>query len=320
MRLSFVCLLLVACSGSSASAIGSASNDISAPPLTPTEPGSAPTPPAAPRGGTIYAHTDTALYELDPTNMAAPMKSLGDFDCIGKGGARAMTDIAVAKDGTVYGVSAVAVYPLFLEGPRVRCEASWPLPSGEPFFGLTVAPEGTLEPREVLVAANVAGELFRIDETTGAATEVGSFGADPATGRPWLLSGDIVFLANGGSPLGFATVRTCETGQTNCSTTDTLIEIDVKKMAPGAASVTKSVRGAITRGSWCTNDATPASFGGLFGIAAFEDKVYGFSRRGQIVEMRNADGSACLAADFGNVAFAGAGVATNAPVRAPASP
>jgi hypothetical protein len=132
-----------------------------------------------------------------------------------------------------------------------------------------------------------------------------------------MLSGDIVFLANSGSPIGYATVRTCQTGQTNCTTTDTLIEIDVKAMSAGAQSVTKSVRGPVTRGSWCRNPATPPSFGSLYGIAAYGDKVFGFSRRGEVVEMRNADGSACLVADLGNVLFAGAGVATSAPVRAP---
>jgi hypothetical protein len=311
-------VLAVACSGSPSSGIGAANDDVTAPPVAPSEPGTssgdpAP-PPPKPAGLPIYAHTDRTLYELDATDMGAPMKRLGDVECLGT---RSLTDIAVTKDGRIYGVTQVAMHPLYVDGATVRCDATWPLPSGEPFYGLTVAPEGTLDAREVFVAANVAGQLFRIDDVTGAATQVGSFGIDATTGRPWMLSGDIVFLANNGSPIGYATVRTCQTGATNCTTTDTLIEIDVKAMSPGTQSVTKSVRGPVTRGAWCRNPASPPSFGSLYGIAAYGDKVFGFSRRGEVVEMRNADGSACLVADLGNVLFAGAGVATSAPVRAP---
>lgn len=273
-------------------------------------------PPAAPGKTLLYAHTDTTLFQLDPTNIAAPMTELGTFDCIGQGGAGAMTDLGVTKDGKLYGVSQVAAYPLAVSGKTVHCEATWPLPAGAKFYGLTVAPENTLGASEVLVAANGAGELHRIDANTGNTTLVGTFGNDPVTGEPWALSGDIVFLANNGSPVGFATVRTCPNGK--CSTVDTLIEIDVKAIAPGTQSVLKAVRGAVVKGSWCTNTATPASFGSIYGVAAHADKVFGFTRKGQIVEMHNDDGTACLVQAFGSTLFAGAGVTTSAPVVAPA--
>jgi hypothetical protein len=264
----------------------------------------------------VYAHTDQTLYQLDPLKVTDPMVKIGDFDCVGSGKPDpAMTDIAVSKDGALFGVSQTGAYPLEVQGGVVHCKATWPLPSsGTVFYGITMEPEGTVDAKEVLIAANDNGQLFRIDETTGKTTQVGTMGND-STGTPWALSGDIVFLANGGSPVGFATVRTCPKGK--CIPTDTLIEIDVAKVKPGTKSALKAVRGQTDKGAWCTNAASPDTFTSMFGIAAFEDKVYGFSRKGELVEIHNDDGTACLVTADPLMKFAGAGVTTTAPVKAP---
>ena len=141
-------------------------------------------------------------------------------------------------------------------------------------------------------------------------------GTDPKTSLPWALSGDIVFLANAGNPIGFATVRTCPPSKP-CTTVDTLIEVDVKAIKPGTQSVLKSVRGQVTRGSWCKNAASPPTFGSMFGIVAYKDVVYGFSRTGDIVEIHNTDGSGCLVSSDTTRKYAGAGITTTAPVIAP---
>ncbi len=267
----------------------------------------------------LYAHTSTELFQLDPLNISAPMKPIGKFDCIGKGGgASSMTDLAVSKDGALFGVSSSGAYPLQVTGSAVHCAATWPLPgSNTNFYGLTMAPENTVDAQEALIAANDAGALYRIDATTGTTTQVGTLGAD-AGGHPWALSGDIVFLANGGNPVAFATVRICtgSSGST-CGTTDTLIELDVSKVKPGTQSTLKAIRGQVVKGSWCTNAASPATFGSMFGIAAYDDKVYGFSNKGDLVEIHNDDGSACLVTNYANTSFKGAGVTTSAPVKAP---
>jgi hypothetical protein len=126
----------------------------------------------------------------------------------------------------------------------------------------------------------------------------------------------MVFMANGGNPIGFATVRTCPTSST-CGYTDSLMEIDVKALHPGKQSVMKSIRGAVTRGTWCTNTASPKSFGSMFGIVAFQAKVYGFSRRGDFIEIDNDTGTGCLVTPSPTVKFAGAGITTIAPVAVP---
>jgi hypothetical protein len=271
----------------------------------------------APSGAPLlYAHTDTTLYQLDPQNIGGAVTTVGDFDCVGKTGpAKTMTDLAVAKDGKLYGVSEGAAFPLTIQGTTVHCEATWQLPQTK-FYGLTVAPENTVAKDEVLIAADGLGGLYEIDATSGTPTQVGTLGTDPKTKLPWALSGDIVFLANAGNPIGFATVRTCPQGKP-CTTVDTLIEVDVKAIKPGTQSVLKSVRGQVTRGSWCMNNASPQTFGSMFGIVAYKDVVYGFSRTGDIVEIHNTDGTGCLVSSDTSRKYAGAGITTTAPVVAP---
>lgn len=270
----------------------------------------------------LYAHTDKTLFSFDPKDISAAPVSLGDFDCIdgsGAGAASAMTDLGVTKDGKLYGVSEKAVYPLIVKNGSVHCDATWPLPTSARFYGLTVAPENTVASSEVLIAANGAGQLFQVDATSGAPIAVGNLGKDPKSGLDWSLSGDIVFLANSGHPIGFATVRTCTMSgkKSSCETVDTLIEVDVQAIKAGAGSVLKSIRGPVKKGAWCTNASSPSTFGSMFGIAALGDKVYGFSRKGAIVEINNNDGSGCLVASYTSDLFAGAGVTTTAPVTAP---
>ncbi len=245
---------------------------------------------------------------------------IGNFDCIGSGTGQpsAMTDLGVAKDGSLYGVSETAAYPLTVTGSTVHCAATWPLPStNNNFYGLTVAPENTVATQEVLIAADGTGALWQIDSTTGATTQVGTLGTDPVTTKPWGLSGDIVFLANGGSPLGFATVRVKSTDP------DTLIQVDVGLVKPGTSSTMKAVIGAVSQGTGCaapstgTAPAVGTAFESMFGIAAYADKVYGFSHKGDIVQIDNSTGSACLLNSLSSLSFAGAGVTTSAPVVAP---
>jgi hypothetical protein len=279
---------------------------------------------------TLYAHTDTTLYKANPSASPISLAKVGTFDCIGGSGEdTAMTDIAVDKDGNLFGVSAGFVYPLKVSGSTVQCSDKWTLPSGARFYGLTFAPAGVLQSQEMLVAANSAGELWAID-SSGTTTQVGTFGKVPSSdghghsyknaGKAWELSGDIVFMKNNSSPLGFATVRDCPSppSTTNCNTVDTLVEIKVTALKLGStSSVTQSVRGQVVKSSSCTDSSTTSGYGSMFGIAAWNDKVYGFSRGGDLVEISNKDGSACLVQAYSSDKFAGAGVTTVVPVQAP---
>jgi hypothetical protein len=282
----------------------------------------------------IYAHTDTTLFKLDPTSPQLALEELGDFDCVGGDGQDpAITDFAVDKALTLWGVSRTAVHPLTVQNGAVHCGTAIPLAVADDvsFYALTFAPKGALDAtKEVLVAGNTAGELWAID-AQGTVSQHGTFGKvpnddgngnayDPANvGKAWELSGDIVFLANNGNPVGFATVRDCPNppSTNGCNPINTLIEIDVAKLAGASTgSVTKSVRGQIVKRKGC-NDGTQGDYGNMYGIAAWDKKVYGFSRSGNLVDIDTDDGSGCLVQAYASDKFSGAGVTTLAPVEAP---
>lgn len=281
----------------------------------------------------VYAHTDTTLFQLDPTSPTLALTTIGDFDCIGgSGNDTAMTDLAVDESQALWGISANAVHPLAIQGGAVHCAAPIALnnPKAVHFYGLSFAPAGVLDPaKEVLVGGNTAGELWAID-AQGNLSQRGTFGTVPTddgnghpypkanVGKPWELSGDIVFLTNGGSPVGFATVRDCPNppSATGCNATNTLLEIDVPALASATTqSVAKAIRGQIVKRAGCADPTT--SFGNVYGIAAWEAQVYGFSRTGDLVAIDTSDGSGCLVQAYASDKFAGAGVTTLAPVKPP---
>jgi hypothetical protein len=294
----------------------------------------------------IYAHTGDTLYSLDPLAPGLPLTTLGKFDCVLKPGETAspgkvtsMTDLAVDGDSHIWTVSAAAVHPITVTGNVAHC--GQPIPLTDPilmdknkrFFALSFAPKGVLDPtKEVLVAGNTAGELWAIDEN-GALTQHGTLGNvppddghghkypnyDPNKVRAWEISGDIAFLSNNGKPVGFATVRDCPNppSSTGCNLVDTLLEIDMSKLAQtGKQSVKKALRGQILKRPGCSDSAN-TSYGYLYGIATWNDKVYGFGREGDLVDISLTDGSACLVKNYPASMFSGAAVTTLAPVVAP---
>ena len=287
--------------------------------------------PETPGSSIVWLHTGTTLYKGDLAKSPFTFEKVGDFTCddykATTGAANfSMTDLAVDQDEKLYGVTSKAVLPLEIDGAAVRCTAIWTLPEGTAsFMGLTFAPKGTLDAaKEVLVGADNTGKLWRIDAATGGAvTQIGSFGKVPATdgqghsygdyaGDDFRLSGDIAFMANSGSPVGFATVRECKDFK-KCGV-DTLVEIDLSKLADGnGGSVVKSIRGKVVKSADC-GDTASEGYGSMYGIAAWDAQVYGFSYAGEIVEISNVDGTACLIAKDAGLKFAGAGITTSAKV------
>ncbi len=296
----------------------------------------------------IYAHTNTTLYSVDPVAPGLPITQIGDFDCVLKPGEMAtpgkvssMTDLAIDENLAMWSVSSFAIHPITVTGTTVHCGT--PIPLTDPmlsdknkrFYSLSFAPTGVLNPaKEVLVAGNTAGELWSID-ANGKIAQHGNLGNIPATDghghayanydpnvpKAWEISGDIVFLSNGGKPVGFATVRDCPAppSPTGCSKVDTLIEIDMAKMgAEGTQNVQKSLRGQVVKRAGC-NDSVNSSYGFLYGIATWNDKVYGFGHEGNLVDISLLDGSACLVKNYPANMFSGAAVTTVAPVTPPPS-
>ncbi len=91
------------------------------------------------------------------------------------------------------------------------------------------------------------------------------------------------------------------------------------KLAPATTgTVTLAIRGMVVKAANCNDPKNSyGGYGSMFGIAAWNDKIYGFSHSGDIVSISNDDGSACLLQSTYNQKWDGAGVTTIAPVDVP---
>ena len=285
----------------------------------------------------LYVHTNTTLFRADPAVMPFSLAQVGAFDCLGgEGQDTSMTDLAVSEAGELWAVSKNKVYRLELVDGVAHCaeELTLDKPDDVVFFGLAFAPKGVLDDeREVLVAGNTAGELWAVAED-GTLEQRGTLGVVPTTDGhghvyaypsvAWELSGDLIFLANDGDPIGFATVRDCPNppSEQGCSTIDTLLELDLADMKTATTnSVAKVVRGALVEAPDCPI-AGPGQFGRVYGIAAYQGVVLGFARSedsatGYAVSISNQDGSTCVLDTYESVLWAGAGITTVAPVLPP---
>ncbi len=278
----------------------------------------------------IYANTDKELYRMDPATKA--VTRIGAF--VGTDGSPlpdTMTDVAVNALEKVYACSVGKIFTLEVPAATGPVKATQMLTvTGPRMYALGIAPAGVLDVSETLVAGDAAGDLFWIPET-GAPVKLGGFGAvvagDPGLGTvgdSWQLSGDIAFFQNNGAPIGLATVRPCTTpGDTStCKTgNDVLVEIDV------AALSTKSGTANLKKGFIGTGGT---GFGRLYGVAAFDDRVFAFQRittksgitTALLVSVSLADGKGTTVADFPEVVTAmngwsGAGVTTSAKIFIP---
>jgi hypothetical protein len=281
----------------------------------------------------VYAHTNATLFQIDPTQTPPTVTPIGDFDCIGGTGQdSSMTDLAVGAQGGLWGISAHNVYGLTIVGSTVHCTTIIPLadPMGITFYALAFVPAGVIDPsQEVLVTASTAGDLYAIDAATGSLTQHGSFGLVPPNdghghtyaqaGVPWEVSGDLVFLANGGNLVGYASVRDCPNppGTSNCDAVDTLVEIDMMTIQPpGTQTITKAVVGQMVTSANCM-DPSNTGYGSTYGLAAHGSEILAFSHHGQIVAVSPVDGSACIAVSTPSQSWAGAAVSPLAPVQLP---
>jgi len=231
----------------------------------------------------VYAHTDDSLYAMDPATKAVTL--VGAF----VGGTGGMTDCAVDGNGNLFVNSTSAVYAAALPaggtGP-VNLTLKTTLPAGSKFYALGFTPAGVLEAGETLLAGDGAGDVYYIDTSTSTTTPIklGIFGpwlaGDPGPGRSgdlWTLSGDLLFYMDGSTPRGLATLRSCYSssyggGSPKCeSTNDVFAEIDMAALK--TAFDTKSPQNIRKR-----IIGSGSGVGSLFGVGAWDDKSYAFSR------------------------------------------
>lgn len=226
----------------------------------------------------IYANTDDSLYELDPSNDDLTL--VGSFD----GANGNVTDCAVNADGDVYVNTADTIYKATLPASgkgKVTLDKVATIAkdtSNQRFYALAFAPAGVLGAGEGLVGGDGDGKLWSIDPQSGATKSLGSFGRDGSTAT-FGLSGDLVFYVDAnGKPTGLATIRSCK-GTTCTTTNDYLAGIDMTALATAftsgkpASSLLSGIYGGSSSGK-----GSGVGEGELFGLGAWEGKVYGFQR------------------------------------------
>jgi hypothetical protein len=233
----------------------------------------------------VYGNTPDTLYKLDPVTNAITL--VGPFQgCSGDAGAAQVIDIALDKDGQMYGTSFTGVYKI--DKTNASCTL---LSTGTAYpNSLSFVPAGTVDPNVEALVGFAGNQYVRIDPMTGAITTVGSLG--PA-GAGFASSGDVVSVIGGGT---YLTV----TGP-NCETSDCIVQVDPKT-------------GALV------NFIGPLAHQGVYGLAYWGGAAYGFDNLGQVFKIDLSNGTTTLIPIPNappNLIFYGAGSSTSAPIMPP---
>ena len=169
--------------------------------------GTGPANPGAPAGATtpgattVYAHSATTLFKLDPSNNAVTV--VGTFS----GGCTDVIDLAIDASSNGYVTTANGLFNVDLASAACTTIASGTYPNS-----LSFVPKGTLDANVEALVGYFGDEYVRIDPQSGALTTVGKLGSG------YESSGDIVSVTGGGS---FLTVSGNGCG-------DCLLQVDPK--------------------------------------------------------------------------------------------
>jgi hypothetical protein len=142
----------------------------------------------------VYAHTATELYRVDPETLA--ITKIANFGW--SNGSDTMTDIAIDKTGQMIGVSFTAVYRI---DPTTAVATRLNNNLRGTFNGLSFVPASMVGQTgdDVLVGTrNDDGMVFRIDPATGAANAIGNMGSYSSSGDLVAVAGFTVLTADNG--------------------------------------------------------------------------------------------------------------------------
>ena len=248
--------------------------------------------PTGPEAGTtvmttVYAHTDSTLYSVDPMSQAVtmigPMVGTSDSSTDGT-----ITDLAVDGSGGVWVNTESVVYKAMLPSAgtgTVQLVKVTSISSSSKFYALAFAPVGALDPNnETLIGGDSTGSLWSINTSSGAAVNLGNFGKDPDNANNTLeLSGDLVFYNDANnSPTGLATIRSCgipgDGGKYVTCGKDFLAGVDMTKLkAAYGGTAQTTLLGGIYGGSG-NSLGNGTGFKDVFGLGAWNSTVFGFTR------------------------------------------
>lgn len=220
----------------------------------------------------VYAHSASTLYGVNPDTFA--LTPIGPFKW--PGSSDEMTDIALDKSGNMVGISYTKVYAI--DKMTAKCTALSSINGGS-LNGLSFIAADQIDANgaEILVGASSWGDVVKIDPTTGAQTQLGSFGGG------WGSSGDIVSVAG----------ATYATANNNIDLYDSLVTVNAKT---GVATVVGST-----------------GYGHIWGLGYWKQKLFGFTETQGMVSINVTTGAATSVVGGNSVTWYGAGVTTAAP-------
>jgi hypothetical protein len=281
---------------------------------------------------TVYAHTDDTLYSVDP--MTNAVTTIGVF--VGTSDSStdsAVTDLAVDANDDVYVNTESVVYKATLpaqNGGSVMLTKIATIGSSSKFYALAFAPVGALDPaNETLVGGDSNGNLWSINTSSGAAVNLGNFGADPSiSGNTYELSGDVVFYDDAmNNPTGLATIRSCpKDGSGSECKGDFLASVNMSalKTAYSSGTAATSLLGGIYGATSPTVPGAGTGYADVFGLGAWNSTVFGFTRHTgsvspTLITINTTTGAGTMVSNafsFTN-GWSGAGVSTKVVISVP---
>ncbi|MBA3461466.1 MAG: DUF4394 domain-containing protein [Deltaproteobacteria bacterium] len=232
----------------------------------------------------VYAHSGTTLYRLDATTLSSlPIGSMTGI------GTQSLLDLAIDKNDRMVGITRDKLYSIDpATGAATLIKDLSQSATG--FTSLSFVPDPSNPTADILVSANDQGDVFRIDQSTGNAAMIGSFGT--ATNGKVVSSGDLIGVR------GFGIYATVNVGtQVN----DYLAKIDPAN-------------------NWkATPLPTATQHDAIFGLGFWGGKIYGFVDKGfdlgmgTMIQIDPTTGASTDLAS-GSIRWFGAGVGTDAPV------
>ncbi len=232
---------------------------------------------------TIYAHSNTTLYTIDP--MAKTIATVGPFNAPNVGTSPdVIQDLAVAPDNTIYVISKTTLYTASPTDGHVTAVGSVSA-CGSDNVALTTTKDGKL------FSADYKGAFCEIDITANPLTvkQIGTVGGNMA------IAGDIVGIGDG-SIYGTA-YNLSDSSSSGTSINNVLVKID-----PGTGAM-QTMIGA-------------TGFPKLFGVAYDNGVVFGFTHdgSGDVITIDPMTGKGTLFNTFNDpttgkgIPFGGAGV------------
>jgi hypothetical protein len=234
----------------------------------------------------VYAHSGSTLYRIDTVNFGTVQ--IGAMTGLGSA---SLTDLAVDKNDHMVGVTLNKLYSLNAMTGAATLIKDLGSSTHNP-TSLSYVPSDLGDPNsaDILVTADSVGDVYQIDEATGSASKLGSYGMSGS--NKIVSSGDLIGVR------GLGIYATVDVG-TGSGANDYLARIDPTSWA-------------------ATPIGTGTNYNNIFGLGFWAGTIYGFvddktTHTGKIIKIdpNTGVGTEILSSA---IEWYGAGVTTDAPI------